>query len=184
MYHGKIWTDLENDQTSAMTGPNHQYEFTKLTETDLPLIRSWLEKPHVRKWWGDPDHEFELVKESIGHHDLAMWLVFYDGTAFAFIQDYDIDEWPQEALSHLPSKTRGIDIFIGNETMLSKGHGSNAVRIKAERLIEQGAPLVIIDPDPNNIAAIRAYARAGFKGNDIIQTDEGPAVLMIFEGKS
>lgn len=167
-----------------MTGLNHKYEFKKLTEADLPLIRLWLEKSHVRKWWGDPDNEFALIKDGIGHHDLSMWVVFYDGSAFAFIQDYDIAEWPQEALSHLPPKARGIDIFIGNENMLSQGHGSNAVKIKAQRLIEQGAPLIIIDPDPNNIAAIRAYKKAGFKGNNVIQTDEGPAVLMIFEGKA
>lgn len=166
-----------------MTGSDHKYAFKKVTKADLPLIRSWLEKPHVSRWWGDPEKEFELLKRGVVHSKVAMWLAYHNGVAFAYVQDYDVGEWPQEALAHLPVKSRGIDIFIGNETMLSKGHGSTAVRIMAERLIKQGIPLIMIDPDPENAIAIRAYEKAGFKGNDVIQTDDGPAVLMIFEPK-
>jgi aminoglycoside 6'-N-acetyltransferase len=38
---------------------------------------------------------------------------------------------------------------------------------------------VVIDPDPANARAIRAYARAGFSEDRIVVTPDGPALLMV-----
>ena len=46
----------------------------------------------------------------------------------------------------------------------------------------EGAPTVAIDPDVDNTRARRAYEKAGFSGEGIVETGEGPAVLMIFSG--
>ena len=40
--------------------------------------------------------------------------------------------------------------------------------------------LVAIDPSADNVRAQRAYASAGFRGDEIVETDAGPAVLMLF----
>jgi RimJ/RimL family protein N-acetyltransferase len=52
----------------------------------------------------------------------------------------------------------------------------------AERLRREGAAVVAIDPDVNNVRARRAYAKAGFRGDEVVETTAGPAVLMLFEG--
>lgn len=39
---------------------------------------------------------------------------------------------------------------------------------------------VIVDPAPTNIRAIRAYEKAGFISSGVIDTPDGPAVLMKF----
>ncbi|WP_348522340.1 hypothetical protein [Bosea sp. CS1GBMeth4] len=39
----------------------------------------------------------------------------------------------------------------------------------------------MIDPDPENLAAIRAYEKAGFTTLDIRETGDGPALIMIQE---
>ena len=39
------------------------YEFVPMGAADLPLIRRWLETPHVSEWWHDPAEQFELVLE-------------------------------------------------------------------------------------------------------------------------
>ena len=75
-----------------------------------------------------------------------------------------------------------IDSFIGAPEMIGRGHGSAYLRLLAQRLVADGAPLVAIDPDAANLRARRAYAKAGFRGDAIIETGEGPVVLMIFEG--
>lgn len=36
------------------------FNFTKLSKSDLPLIRKWLVQPHVAKWFND---ESEWMKE-------------------------------------------------------------------------------------------------------------------------
>jgi len=41
---------------------------------------------------------------------------------------------------------------------------------------------VAIDPGVDNPRARRAYAKAGFHGSTIVESAEGPAVLMIFQG--
>jgi aminoglycoside 6'-N-acetyltransferase len=48
----------------------------------------------------------------------------------------------------------------------------------AEQLIAEGAS--VIDPDRDNRRARRAYARAGFVGEDVLETETGPVVLMLF----
>ena len=81
-------------------------------------------------------------------------------------------------MSHLPRGARAIDAFIGRPEMIGRGHGSAFVRLLAERLTEAGAPLVAIDPGVGNIRARRAYEKAGFRAEGVVETAEGPAILM------
>jgi aminoglycoside 6'-N-acetyltransferase len=66
--------------------------------------------------------------------------------------------------------------------MISQGHGSAFMRLLAERLTAEGAPVVAIDPDVENLRARRAFAKAGFRGEDLVETETGPVVLMTFGG--
>jgi aminoglycoside 6'-N-acetyltransferase len=38
---------------------------------------------------------------------------------------------------------------------------------------------VVIDPDPTNARAIRAYEKAGFVKDRFVDTPDGPALLMV-----
>jgi aminoglycoside 6'-N-acetyltransferase len=38
---------------------------------------------------------------------------------------------------------------------------------------------VVIDPDPANARAIRAYEKAGFSKDRVVDTPDGPAMLMV-----
>ena len=60
--------------------------------------------------------------------------------------------WAQKHLDHLPADARAIDAFIGVPEMLGKGHGGRFLRQLAMMLVEQGAPLVAIDPDADSLA--------------------------------
>ncbi len=76
-------------------------------------------------------------------------------------------------------RTRGLDQFIGEPDMLDRGHGSAFIRAFADRLLANGAPRVVMDPDPANARAIRAYEKAGFERDRIVHTPDGPALLMV-----
>lgn len=158
------------------------YAFRSATAADLPMLRRWLATPEVVRWWGDPDEQFALLDADLGDARMAMWIVLHEGAAFAYSQDYEVHSWPQRHFAHLPRGSRAIDDFIGEPAMLGRGHGSRFLRRHAERLRQAGAPCVVIDPDPDNARARRAYARAGFAGDEIVQTDEGPAVFMRYTG--
>jgi aminoglycoside 6'-N-acetyltransferase len=160
----------------------HAYAFRPATHGDLPMLRRWLEMPEAVRWWGDPAEQEELLREDLDNPQMTMRIVSCDGRPFAYAQDYEVHAWPQEHLAHLPPGSRAIDTFIGEPEMIGRGHGSRYLRLLAERLFAEGAPLIAIDPGVENARAQRAYARAGFRAEMRVDSCEGPAVLMVFRG--
>jgi aminoglycoside 6'-N-acetyltransferase len=63
--------------------------------------------------------------------------------------------------------------------MVGHGHGSAFVRTFADELLAAGTPRVVTDPDPANIRAIRAYEKAGFCRDRLVETPDGTALFMI-----
>jgi aminoglycoside 6'-N-acetyltransferase len=157
------------------------YAIRPVSAEDLPMLRGWLESPHARRWWGDPDFEFALLEEDLSNPLMRMRIVSLDGRPFAYVQDYDIGAWPQDHLARLPEGTRAVDTFIGEQDLIGQGHGAAYVRLVARQLIAEGAPCVVVDPDPDNLRARRAYASAGFGSERLVLTPQGPAVLMTFK---
>ena len=41
---------------------------------------------------------------------------------------------------------------------------------------------IVPAPDVDNLRARRAYAKAGFRGDTVVETVEGSAILMLFGG--
>lgn len=160
------------------------YTFRPATAQDLPLLSRWLRTPEVVRWWGDPDEELALLTEDLGEPKMVMRIVSIDGRPFAYAQDYDVRSWPQAHFAALPAGTRAIDTFIGEPDLVGAGHGARYLRLLAELLMDEGAPLVAIDPDLNNLRAQRAYRSAGFRGDAVVETPAGPAVLMTFDPKT
>ena len=145
------------------------------------MLRRWLQTPEVVRWWGDPAEQYALLDEDLHNPLMAMCIVEHGGRPFAYVQHYAVHSWPQAHLAALPAGARAIDAFVGEPEMLGRGHGARFLRLVAERLRAEGAPLVAIDPAVDNVRARRAYARAGFVGDTIVETDAGPAVLMLFD---
>jgi aminoglycoside 6'-N-acetyltransferase len=160
------------------------YAFRPATRDDLPMLRTWLATPQVVRWWGDPAEQYALLEDDLGNPLMVMRIVACEGRPFAYVQNYDVHTWPQAHFAHLPEGARGIDAFIGVPEMIGQGHGAAFLRQRAMQLIAEGAPLVAIDPDAANLRARRAYAKAGFVGERVIATAEGPVVVMIFNRAS
>jgi aminoglycoside 6'-N-acetyltransferase len=146
------------------------------------MLRLWLWTPEVVRWWGEPEEQAALLAEDLNEPRMVMRIVSVDGRPFAYAQDYCVHVWPQPHFARLPPGTRAIDSFIGEPEMIGRGHGSAFLRLLAERLRAEGAPVVAIDPDASNLRARRAYAKAGFRGDTVVKTAAGPAILMIFAG--
>ena len=99
---------------------------------------------------------------------MQQWIVEYAARSIAYLQTYPANAWPQAHLAHLPDGARAIDTFIGEPAMLGRCHG---------------APVVAIDPARDNHRARRAFVRAGFSTGDLVQTEAGPAGLMLYCGQ-
>lgn len=67
-------------------------------------------------------------------------------------------------LNDCPDGTYGMDLFIGDANYIGKGYGSKIVAQFVGKLFKlPHVTRIIINPDINNIAVIKAYERAGFK---------------------
>jgi aminoglycoside 6'-N-acetyltransferase len=154
------------------------YVFRPMSVHDLPTIRQWLEAPEVIRWWGQPDEQYALVSGDLDHPDMDQFIVALDDQPFGYVQCYALSTWNQGFGSH-PSQTRGIDQFIGVSDMIGRGHGSGFIRQFVDGLLASGTPRVVTDPAPDNGRAIRAYAKAGFHSDRLIETPDGQSLLMI-----
>ena len=158
------------------------YEFRPMTESDLTLVRRWLETKHVSQWWFDPVEQFELVSGDLAHPEMAQFIVATDARPFAYLQCYRLSDWNID-FGPQPDGTRGLDQFIGEADMLGQGHGSAFIREFAEQLFADGTPRVVIDPALDNARAIRAYEKAGFAPAKVVDTPDGPALLMVRDAR-
>ncbi|TAI66538.1 GNAT family N-acetyltransferase [Bradyrhizobium sp. Leo170] len=149
-----------------------------MAAADLALIERWLALPHVREWWGDPSEQYALVSGDLDEPAMDQFIVSVDGSDFGYIQCYALTAWNEGFGAH-PKGTRGIDLFIGEPDMIGRGHGSALIRRFVIERLGQGAPRIVTDPDPNNARAVRAYEKARFEKVRMIDTPDGPALLMV-----
>jgi aminoglycoside 6'-N-acetyltransferase len=154
------------------------YVFRPMVSADLPLVRRWLAAAEVTRWWGQPEQQYALVSGDLGHPYMDQFIVVLDDHPFAYIQCYALSAWNQ-GFGEQPPKTRGIDQFIGEPGMIGCGHGSGFIRQFTGALLDSGIPRVVTDPDSDNGRAVRAYARASFQRDRVVDTPDGPALLMV-----
>jgi aminoglycoside 6'-N-acetyltransferase len=154
------------------------YVFRPMSSGDLPLIRQWLARPHVSEWWGNPMKQYALVSGDLDEPATDQFIVSVGGWPFGYLQCYDLTEW-KTGFGPQPSGTRGIDLFIGAPDMIERGHGSALIRSFVDDRLQKGAPRIVTDPDPVNTRAVRAYEKAGFRRDRMVDTPDGPALLMV-----
>ncbi|MGY4283263.1 aminoglycoside 6'-N-acetyltransferase [Bradyrhizobium sp. LM2.7] len=154
------------------------YTFHPMTTADLPLVQRWLGEAHVREWWGDPDEQFALVRGDLDEPAMDQFIVLAGMRPFGYLQCYRLTAW-NTGFGSQPEGTRGIDQFIGESDMIARGHGSVFIRQFADAQLQQGLPRIVTDPDALNLRAVRAYEKAGFVRDRMVETPDGPALLMV-----
>lgn len=154
------------------------YDFRAVTETDLPLLETWLGQPHWEEWWDAPEAGLAEIREAMESIECEPLIVELAGRPIAYLQAYDPHLEDDHPYQDQPFGTLGIDISIGPADMLGAGHGSAMLRQFVDELFDEGCPRVVIDPDPANVRAIRAYEKAGFVAFDTRTSEYGPALMM------
>ena len=154
------------------------YAFHPISRNHLPMIRRWLGTPEVARWWGDPGEQYGQVSGDLDHPDMDQFIITAGDQPFGYIQCYALSAW-NVSFGPQPEATRGIDQFIGKPAMIGRGHGSSFIRQFSDGLLASGIPRIVTDPDPENARAVRAYAKAGFERGRVVDTPDGPALLMV-----
>jgi aminoglycoside 6'-N-acetyltransferase len=156
-----------------------QYEFAPVKRADLPLLGRWLAAPHVAAWWPDPDVQIADIQDCLGDGAIDIFIVKAKGRPIGYLQCYDPHAEADHPFGAQPAGTRGIDQFIGEPDMIDRGHGPALIGAFVQRLFDAGTVRVITDPDPANGRAVRAYEKAGFTRDRLIDTPSGRTLLMV-----
>jgi aminoglycoside 6'-N-acetyltransferase len=156
------------------------YAFRPMTAADFPQLERWLALPHVAEWWGDPCRQYVLICGDLNEPAIRQFVVSNAGAPIGYLQCYELTEW-DSGFGPQPAGTLGIDLFIGSPEVLGRGYSSALIRCFADELLASGTPRVLADPNPTNTRAIRAYQKAGFEKKRLVDTPDGPALLMFRE---
>lgn len=144
--------------------------FRSLQTEDLPLMHQWLNTDFVKQWWDGLPRSFESVRAEFepgiaGTDAYKPFLIMYATTPIGYIQYYNLRDEPEYAAAiNLPQEATGVDIFIGHPDYIHQGLGSFAIKKFIQEYVfsQPDVEICIIDPDPENKVAIRAYEKAGF----------------------
>jgi RimJ/RimL family protein N-acetyltransferase len=156
--------------------------FESFEERHFKQLVQWLKTPHVKEFWSEPDDEAELKEKylsKLGDRGVNSQVILMDNRPIGYIQSYQACKvgggwWPDAN-----QDVFGIDQFIGDPGLVGKGLGPKIISkfigllSKDDRVKE-----IIVDPDPQNSRAIRAYEKVGFVASGIISTPNGKALLM------
>ncbi len=122
-------------------------------------------EPEVARRWGSEDIEEEIGEQFIETEE--GFIIEAGGEVAGGIQYHEEDD-PMY-------RHAGMDIFLATSHH-GQGLGSEAIRVLARHLFEgRGHHRLTIDPAADNVPAIRAYERVGFRRVGIMRRYErGP----------
>ena len=158
--------------------------FESLRESHFPLLLKWLESSHVKKWWDqDIVWNASLISDKYttyveGYKVLNLksgitiqkpihpFIIMYKEVPIGYIQYYDKYDFPSHHsydLNDIPSACAGIDCYIGEIDYTGKGIGAKALKLFVKDVIPKKFTNIFVDPEIDNISAIKAYDKAGFQ---------------------
>ncbi|MFI6595843.1 GNAT family N-acetyltransferase [Nonomuraea sp. NPDC050536] len=141
---------------------------------DFPLLRSWLEQPHVARWW---NHETspEAVERDFGptargeepSEDL---LALVDGEPVGLVQRSRLADYPEylaelSAIVPVSPGTVTIDYLIGAPERTGQGLGPLLIGAMLDRTWRDfpDAPCVLVPVSAANRPSWRALEKAGLR---------------------
>jgi aminoglycoside 6'-N-acetyltransferase len=125
-----------------------------LVPEDRERLIEILADPTVQQWWDSrgPEHS---ARELLEDDEVVPFAIELDGEVIGSIQ-YAEEGDPDY-------RRAGIDVFL-DAAHQDRGYGTEAVRTLARWLLEvRGHHRLTIDPAADNLRAIRAYEKVGFR---------------------
>jgi aminoglycoside 6'-N-acetyltransferase len=157
--------------------------FQPLRKDNLPLVRAWLEREHVRRWWRDAldDSVAEYEQAIDGLDPTDHYLIVVDGRPVGMIQTYLVADHPDwEAIVQVGEGVAGVDLLLGEEELTGRGLGPQALEAFAEDVVfaNPATHACVAAVDEANRRSWRAFEKAGFRYVRDVEEDGRPHRLM------
>ena len=142
-----------------------------MTADDLRLLHEWLQRPHVKLFYGTHG----TYEEIVDHYQPAIegrdptdhYLVLLDDRPVGMLQTYLVKDYPAHAslMGVADDRIAGADILIGEEELTGRGLGTEILRRFVDEVVFARGETVacIADPAVANVGSVRAFEKAGFR---------------------
>lgn len=164
-------------------GANAGVALRPATHGDWPLIRSWLARPDIQRWWGpQASTEAEVLMALDSAHAICR-MIEVEGEPVGYAHAVDATLWGESLPDDLSPGTWDLDIFIAAEAHRGKGVGVAALELLKEEVFETTLAIAVcVFASIENEAAVRAYEKAGFRWRRVWHDPvSGPEWFMIAE---
>ena len=163
--------------------------FRRLCIADLPALHRWMNAPHAKRWFGKHAVTLEEVAREYtkyidGSEPIFSFVVSYDGRDIGLLQwvRFGDHEWLMRAYGVDDPEATNCDVLIGDPDYVHRGLGPAMIRRFLDEIVfaDPRATCCIIDPEPDNHVAIRAYEKAGFRFlREVADDGEGSPVHLL-----
>jgi aminoglycoside 6'-N-acetyltransferase len=133
-------------------------------EGDVDALAAILGEPEVARYW--PGFDREKVRRELieGDEEVVVFVVEHDGEVAGAIQYSENDD---PMYRHV-----GVDLFLASRFQ-NRGLGREAAGVLLSYLFRTlGHHRAVIDPAADNVRAIRAYERLGFRKVGVLRKYE------------
>src|SRR5262249_21357924 len=103
--------------------------FRPFAEADLPLLREWLDRPHVRRWF-EMHETYEAVERyHLREGTMDVYVVELDGRPVGLAQTALVSDHPDYAeLTGLGAGVASMDLLLADEELTGRGLGTDTIR--------------------------------------------------------
>lgn len=153
-------------------------EFRPLEEADLPVLREWFKREHVRRWWRDSD---EAMAKRLQREPTDEYVIVVDGCAAGMIQTYLVADYPEwGAIVGTDSGLAGVDLLIGENDLVGRGLGPRVLEQFASEIVftRPETTACVATVEEGNSRSWRAFEKAGFRHARDVEENGLPHRLM------
>jgi aminoglycoside 6'-N-acetyltransferase len=140
--------------------------FEPLRPEHLPLVRDWLVREHVRRWWRDRGESLGHAEDALAGRDpTEYFLIVLDGRPVGMIETYLVADNPDWGATIGEGEgAAGLDLFIGEEDAVGRGLGPQVLAQFAREVVfaRPDTEAVVATVEEPNRRSWRAFERAGF----------------------
>ncbi|GAA2073546.1 hypothetical protein GCM10009801_26930 [Streptomyces albiaxialis] len=146
----------------------------RLTENDFPLLRDWLEQPHVARWWNHETSPEAVARDfgpaARGEEPSEDLLAHLDGEPVGLVQRCRLADYPDylaelAAVTDIPDGTMTLDYLIGYPALTGQGLGPRLLASALASLWTEhpSAPCVLVPVVVANRRSWRALEKTGLR---------------------
>ena len=164
--------------------------FRPLSAADLPTLHGWFNAPHAQRWFGKGRSQIQVVEEFTGYlagsEPIHSFIACYAGRPIGLVQWVRLGDYPDAMRGYEVTDPDVVncDVIIGEAAFVHRGLGGPLVLRFLNEIVFSDPRFVtcVIDPESENTAAIRAYAKAGFTYvRTVIDPEDGKTPLHLME---